>query len=226
MTYNPATPNSTDLVSATQQPIKDNFFQLNTQFAVDHNGFNVGGTNGNGHHKKITFDVALGADPVPATATSSLIYPKSKSNTPNLPAVAAAIQPFFINNLGRPTQLSGDYYTYTPVLTSTAHTYNYVSQLGYYYIAGGVTFFFGTIVTSTETQGGVPPFPTTMTLTLPTTSLNFGTCTLEKVTNATGNTQYIHMVTFPNGSTGVTFTIPSNAAVAQAQTYNFSGFYI
>ncbi len=221
MTYNPATPNATDLVSATQQPIKDNFFQLNAQFAIDHNGFNVGGTNGNGHHKQITFDVALGADPTPATSTSSVIYPKSVSNTPNLPAVAAAVQPFFINNLGRPTQLCGDYYTYTPVLISAGHTFNYTAQLGYYYIAGGVTFFFGTIITSSETGSGTKP----TTLLLPTTAKNFGMATLEQTATVSGTQGYIRMGPIVPTGTVATFNVAS-VPPASSATYNFSGFYI
>lgn len=219
MTYNPATPNATDLISATQQPIKTNFNQLNVQFAVDHNGYNVGGVNGNGHHKQITFDVALGADPTPATSTSSIIYPKSVHNAP----VAAAIQPFFINNLDRPTQLCGDFYTYTPVLAATNRTFNYTSQQGFYYISGGVTFFFGKIITSTETQ--VNPPGTNFTFTLPSTVVNKGTFTIQ-LNNATAQAKGVFVDIISSTATVATVAVALTASNAQPETYTFNGFYI
>lgn len=95
MTFNPSIPLSTDLLSASQQPIEDNFTQLNTQFAVDHVAFNTGSANGNGHHKQVTFD----APPTPPspTGTISAIYPKAVS----------AIQQLFFKNASTDYQLTG-----------------------------------------------------------------------------------------------------------------------
>lgn len=75
MTYNPSTPQSTDLISTSQGQILDNFSQLNVQFGVDHTAFNTGAGNGDGHHKQVTFNVGLVADPVVA-GTASVVYPK------------------------------------------------------------------------------------------------------------------------------------------------------
>lgn len=89
MTYNPSIPLSTDLISASQQPIEDNFTELNNQFLIDHTAFNVGGVNGDGHHKQVTFNVDI-ADP-PAAGTVSVIYPK---------LVGGVQSPYFINAVG------------------------------------------------------------------------------------------------------------------------------
>lgn len=73
MTYNPNIPQATDLISNSQAQILANFGQLNTQFGVDHQAFNTGSGNGDGTHKKITFDNAP-TEPTPA-GTVSNIFP-------------------------------------------------------------------------------------------------------------------------------------------------------
>lgn len=73
MTFNPSIPQSTDLISVSQGQLLTNFTQLNTQFAVDHNAFNTASANGNGHHKKISFDNAIA--PSAPTGTQSVLYP-------------------------------------------------------------------------------------------------------------------------------------------------------
>ena len=62
MTYNPAIPQSTDLISNSQPQILTNFAALNTQFGGgtpatggDHDGFNTGSANGSGMHNQVTF---------------------------------------------------------------------------------------------------------------------------------------------------------------------------
>jgi hypothetical protein len=75
--YNPATPNAIDLISATQQPIKDNFFQLNAQFGIDHQAFSTGGVNGDGTHKQVTFDLPVVAAP---TGNVSILHTVFGSN--------------------------------------------------------------------------------------------------------------------------------------------------
>jgi len=54
MTYNPAIPQSADLISNSQGEILENFFQLNSQFGIDHSAYETGGSNGNGFHKQVT----------------------------------------------------------------------------------------------------------------------------------------------------------------------------
>ncbi len=75
MTYNPGIPLSTDYVGASQQPILDNFNQLNVQFAVDHTAFNTGSGNGDGFHKKVT--LVSKAAPGAQTDPSSVLYSAS-----------------------------------------------------------------------------------------------------------------------------------------------------
>lgn len=77
MTYNPSIPQPTDLISTSQGQILANFGQLNSQFSTDHVAFNTGSGNGDGTHKKITFDNAPAA-PTP-TGTISNMYPSSVS---------------------------------------------------------------------------------------------------------------------------------------------------
>jgi hypothetical protein len=55
MSYNPAIPASTDLISNSQPQILTNFGQLNTQYLADHDGFNTGSGNGSGMHDQVTF---------------------------------------------------------------------------------------------------------------------------------------------------------------------------
>lgn len=95
MTYNAAIPNANDLISNSQSQLKDNFTQLNTQFAVDHNAFNTGSGNGNGHHKQVFFDNAPTAPTV--SGTQSAVYPH---------LVSAAQELFFKNAVGA-VQLTG-----------------------------------------------------------------------------------------------------------------------
>lgn len=77
MTFDPAIPQATDLLSNSQQDLLDNFSQLNTQFGIDHTAFNTGSGNGDGFHKKVTFPSA----PVIAApaGTKSIVYPKAVS---------------------------------------------------------------------------------------------------------------------------------------------------
>lgn len=63
MTYNPAIPQSTDLISASQLPILTNFDQLNAQFFVEHTPFYTGSGNGDGLHKKATMPDTLSVLP-------------------------------------------------------------------------------------------------------------------------------------------------------------------
>ncbi len=64
ITYNPAIPQPTNLISASQPQVLTNFAQLNTQFGVDHSPFYTGSGNGTGLHKKVT-------SPAQASVTAS-----------------------------------------------------------------------------------------------------------------------------------------------------------
>jgi len=78
MTYNPSIPQPTDLISVSQGQILTNFTQLNTQFGIDHTAFNPGSGNGDGFHKKVTYNVPQSVDPTPA-GVASVLYTKSVS---------------------------------------------------------------------------------------------------------------------------------------------------
>lgn len=79
MTYDPSIPLSTDYVGNSQQPIKDNFTQLNSQFGIDHISFNTGSGNGTGFHKKVTFTGPIASPAV--SSTQGINYPKAVSVT-------------------------------------------------------------------------------------------------------------------------------------------------
>jgi hypothetical protein len=90
--YNPSTPNSTDLISATQAPIKTNFTQLNTQFGVDHTPFNNGGVNGDGHHTQVTLNAPVSVSP---TGTQAIYHSVNGANFFNGVPIA-----YFANSMG------------------------------------------------------------------------------------------------------------------------------
>lgn len=95
MTYNPAIPQSTDLISNSQPQILTNFSQLNTLFDLNHFTWNDGTTGNRGLHRKIDF-------PTPTTVSAptgndSVLYPKT---------VAGATELFF-DNATVSTQLTG-----------------------------------------------------------------------------------------------------------------------
>jgi len=52
MTYNPAIPGATDLISSSQSQIQTNFSQADTAFAIDHTAFST--VANQGQHKKVT----------------------------------------------------------------------------------------------------------------------------------------------------------------------------
>lgn len=210
MTYNPGIPNSTDLISASQQPIKDNFGQLNTQFGIDHVPFNNGGSNGTGHHLKVQIDTPLGADPAQAGVTGAF-YTKSDGTR---------AQAFF-NNGANVFQLTSGAVNYAiaPTISASGLTFNGVSSVGKYYLCGGVVFFFVSI-TCTSITGAATGF---LEISLPVNSTSGGgsgsltqyqTGTIIKSTNGTIGTSASVMV------------MPwAPVATATAQTFIGNGFY-
>lgn len=175
MTYNPSIPNSTDLISASQQPIKDNFTQLNTQFGIDHVAFNNGGSNGTGHHKKVQIDTPLGADPAQSGVTGAFY---TKSDGTNAQA--------YYNNGVKVFELTSKILTYTPVIVdSNSHiTFTYISQSGNYFYSGGSIFVFGLIQatwTTTPTIG-------TQTISLPIIAASGGQFVFGTRTTASTST--------------------------------------
>src|ERR1700722_3679080 len=86
--YNPAIPTSSQLLSVSQGQMLVNFTQLNTQFGVDHNAFESGASNGDGHHKQITFN-APPSTPTP-TGTQSVIYPSAPVSNQELKFINSA----------------------------------------------------------------------------------------------------------------------------------------
>lgn len=85
MTYNAGIPNANDLIANSQPQIKTNFFELNSQFGVDHTPFNNSGSNGNGFHKKTTYATQV-ANPVTGAGVftvfnrANILYGRGASN--------------------------------------------------------------------------------------------------------------------------------------------------
>jgi hypothetical protein len=75
--YNPNIPLSTDLVSASQSPIQNNFFQADAQFGIDHSNFDTGGVNGNGFHKQVTLQAPVAAS---GSGTQAIIHSVNGAN--------------------------------------------------------------------------------------------------------------------------------------------------
>lgn len=73
MAYDNNVPLATDLVSATQQPIHDNYADIDTLINVNHVGFNVADQ---GKHKVVTFPNQV-ATPVPAANEINLFARQS-----------------------------------------------------------------------------------------------------------------------------------------------------
>lgn len=123
MPYNANIPLATDLISNSQSDIKTNFTQLNLQFAEDHTAFNTGSGDGDGFHKKITFNVPQGADPSPA-GTASQLYTKSVQNQQTMVNYG---QPFFKNaealGLIKPV-FAAQTYTIAAGVVTDKHSYN------------------------------------------------------------------------------------------------------
>lgn len=71
MTFNPAIPQPTNLISVSQGQVLTNFSQLNTQFGVDHSPFYTGSANGTGFHKQVTSPAQAS---VSASAGSGVYY--------------------------------------------------------------------------------------------------------------------------------------------------------
>lgn len=63
MTYNPAIPQATDTISASQPPILTNFSQLDVLFGKDHVPYTFATQTARGRHLQVTFNALLIADP-------------------------------------------------------------------------------------------------------------------------------------------------------------------
>lgn len=95
MTFNPNIPLGNDNLSTSQGQILANFSQLNTQFGVDHIPFNTGSGNGDGTHKKVTFNAPPSPIPTP-TGTVSSVYPN----------LVSAAQELHFKNAAQTTQIT------------------------------------------------------------------------------------------------------------------------
>lgn len=77
MAYNSNVPNSTDRINTTQQPIKDNFVQIETSFEANHIDLNAGANTGK--HKFVQMPEQGAA---PATALNEgALYTKESSSS-------------------------------------------------------------------------------------------------------------------------------------------------
>lgn len=99
MTFNPAIPQATDLISNSQPQLLTNFGQLNTIFDEDHFTWNDGTDGGadRGLHRQVTIPVPLVADPT-VTGDDAQIYTK---------AVAGFTEPFYANSTDAATMWYG-----------------------------------------------------------------------------------------------------------------------
>lgn len=70
--YNPAIPQSTDLLNVSQVDILNNFSSANTSFGIDHYAFDNGSAN-NGKHNTVTTPIIVGSAH-PATTTDCKFY--------------------------------------------------------------------------------------------------------------------------------------------------------
>lgn len=95
MTYNPNIPAASDNLSTSQAQMLTNFGQLSTQFGIDHSAFNTGSGNGDGTHKKITFNAPPSPIPTPG-GTVSNVYPN----------VVSAEQELHFKNASHATQIT------------------------------------------------------------------------------------------------------------------------
>lgn len=135
MTFNPATPNASDLISATQQPIKDNFNQLNAQFGIDHVPFNNGGVNGTGLHKQVTF-----------TAPTAPAAPGATVGIDHTVLGTGGANSVFFNNIALPFfRNSVDDLALTPNIIRTTAAYTNASSIDYTFKLGKVIFNMGSI---------------------------------------------------------------------------------
>jgi hypothetical protein len=136
MVYNASIPNPTDLISNSQSALKENFSQLNTQFAIDHTAFDA--ISNNGFHNKVTIPTVLALDPT-VVAPAGVFYTKSVSGT---------TQAFFSN--GTPIQLTGAALPFS----ATAN--------GYITLAGGIIMKWGIGSAGNSPVGNTFPiaFPT------------------------------------------------------------------
>lgn len=77
MSYDTGTPQATDRVSDTQQPILTNFQQLNSVYGVDHYAYDDGSSNAT-RHRKVTLPSAAG---IPSSAAGvGAMYAKTTSS--------------------------------------------------------------------------------------------------------------------------------------------------
>ena len=129
MTYNPAIPQSTDLISTSQGEILTNFAQLNTIFSADHYTWNDGTSSYRGLHKQIDFPLST-SQSLPAGDAGVLYTHDDATPLPQL---------FFANSAGA-VQLTG--------LGSQSLTTN-----GYIKLPGGLIIQWGT---DTATLAGNP----------------------------------------------------------------------
>lgn len=142
--YNPATPNATDLISATQQPIKDNFFELNREFGIDHLPFNNGGAN-DGFHKQVTFNA-----PVAAAGAGTIGIAHTVNGGASSIAFNGIPVPFFSNSVGD-FPIMPDLITAAPLVIVNGTVTQYSFKLGKMTVNMGNINITGTFANQTIT---------------------------------------------------------------------------
>lgn len=108
MTYNPAIPQATDLISQSQAQIQTNFSQVDLIFDVDHVTFDNVSVASRGKHRKVDF-IRIAAPG--SLATEAVVYQKAASGNSEL----------FMqrDNVGTEIQLTSG----TPVVASNGSTF-------------------------------------------------------------------------------------------------------
>lgn len=144
MTYDPNIPQPTDILSASQQDILDNFTVANNVMGVNHYPFSdTSGKQGN--HKTVIFS----GIPVPPTPllTDSAVYPASDPND-----LSTRTQLYFKNS--------------TSTVQITNRFKSAVANDGYVMVNGGLIFMWGFVAT--------PPIGQTQVLFPTITNYNYG----------------------------------------------------
>lgn len=188
MTFNPATPNASDLISATQQPIKDNFNQLNVQFGIDHVPFNNGGSNGTGFHKQVTFSAptAPGA-PGSTVGIDHTVLGTGGANSVFFNNIAL---PFFRNSVGD--------LALTPNIIRTTGTYTNATSIDFTFNLGKLIVNCGQINCTANNQTNTFVYGTAF----PTATIGFSFYVINGISAATANTNSGFTAIMQNGNKG------------------------
>jgi len=177
MSYNPSIPNAGDLISVSQQQIKDNFTILNTAFEINHVGLTVANA---GKHNACVFPQGSG---IATAADEGAIYTKDVGGSPNLYWRRKS---------------SGD-----QIQMTTNHTPS-AAATGYTFLPGGLLMQWGTVSVSTGSSANIT-FPTAFSVAPYSITANFirsSTTTVHGLYILNGSVSTTKFQTVSAGTTG------------------------